>query len=265
MDIHYFKTVYNNLFSKTCFSLIEIREKDRNKCWTDEECRNSAVLVARTPSTAEALLTLTKSYTSEDNSMFFLGSCSLSFSKTTADEINQIFSHLNYDYLFSTLELLYQIGKEFNFFDSMFFPQDFTFSDLYKIEGKNQIPKKASIGKVQLSASLYEKKVDRVNTISQKNIIMRVKYHLINDEIHPIISLVFPCGAKKMIYFDLNLHPSFDYVSERSEISSQFTKVLIEHIDLLLKRYMNLKQADLNDMPLDEKKQHLKIIEMSVF
>lgn len=244
---------------------MEIREKDRNKCWTDEECRNSAVLVARAPSNAEALLTMTKSYSSEKNNTLFSGICSLSFSQTTTAEINQIFAHLNYHFLFSTLDLLYQIGKEFNFFDSMSFPQDFTFSDLYKIEGKNQTPKKASIGKVQLSASLYEKKVDRVNTISQKNIIMRVKYHLINDEIHPIISLAFPCGAKKMIYFDLNLHPSFDYVSARSEISSQFTKVLVEHIDLLLKRYLNLKQVDLNDMPLDEKKQHLKIIEMSVF
>lgn len=265
MDSKEFQLIYNRLFEKTNFIFVETREKDIRKCWSEDDYNNSAVVVAKTPDGGEALLTITKPYTASMTNVLISGKCSLVFNHVTSHEINQIFSHLNYTFLFETLDTLYSMGKEFNFFESMTFPQDFTFSTLYKVEEKIQTPKMAKVGKVNLSMPLYEKNVDRVNTVSTKNIILFIKYELINDELSPILSLTFPCGAKKNISFDLNLHPDFDYHSELIEIRKAFTLVITKHIDLLLKRHMNLKQKEIDAMPIEEKKQNLKIIEMSIF
>lgn len=261
MDNSEYIQFYNNIFGNTDFLLESINERNPFNCWTENQYYDSRLITGKNTNGAEALFSITKPYQTSIGLMD--GECNISFKNAKPEDIKQVFSYLNYDFFYKTIRKLYQIGFDFGFFQSIVEPKDFNLSDIYKLNSSNKEIKMAKIGKVYLHSSVYEKNVNRRDDIILKNIIVFVKYILVDTEIHPVLDLTFPISAKEMIYLDIDLHPSFNYNHVLLEIEHIYTAAIVKHLDLILKRYTNLKQKDIDKLTIIEKQQYFKIVEMS--
>lgn len=270
MNNEYEKNICNRLFDKSNFKFLELRLKSST---TDDNVQPVWKASASTDNGSMAFCSIYKPYTSKLLDELNIESCAdISFRFTKACDISSVFKDYQYEFIQKVINNLYNIGKNFNIYISMthILLDNLTLAQVYteyttkEHHSKLQEVKLTSIGEVKLNSPFFEKNKEKTKLIRSKPIKLFVKYKIIEDEIHPIVLLTFPYGAKQSITFHLDIHPSIDYKNKLESINNQYTNAIIKNIDLSLKRHLKLKRKDLNELSVEHKKDFLKIIEMSL-
>lgn len=266
----YEKNICNSLFDKSNFKFLELRLKSSTK---DNDAPPVWKASASTDNGSMAFCSIYKPYTSKLLDELNIDSCAdISFRFTKASDISSVFKDCQYEFIHEVIHNLYEIGKNFNIYASMtdILLENLTLAQVYTEyttkahHSRLQEVKLTSIGDVKLTSPFFEQNKEKTKLIRSKPIKLFVKYKIIDDEIHPIVLLTFPYGAKQSITFHLDIHPSIDYKHKLESINNQYTKAVVENIDLSLKRHLKLKRKDINELSVEHKKDCLKVIEMSL-
>lgn len=261
-----FKLAADDLFENSSFKLINIQQPDKYFYNFVAADGNTKAVLSLTDPEDHAAITRGNSLTFIDylnaNSILF-------FEKVKKEQVEQLFSHLNYEYMDKIIAACYAMGNDLGFYENINRNPTFNLADGFNfLKNKTTSKSKAvltNIGEIHFQPTVVEQNTDNLRWIRKKSICVYVRFKIINNETHPFVLLTIPYAPRKNITLHVDLHPSFAEESKTkfNLIMKEFEDTLSYYLGTLLKRHLKMKQKDLDKLSLEDKKNYLIIAHMN--